>query len=45
MPDLPGSLGELAEAFGVIDANIQSVDIVETCLLYTSDAADDVIDV
>lgn len=30
LPDLPGSLGELAEAFGVIDANIQSVDIVET---------------
>lgn len=30
LPDTPGSLGELAEAFGMIDANIQSVDIVET---------------
>nr|WP_231375757.1 amino acid-binding ACT domain protein [Corynebacterium aquatimens] len=30
LPDTPGSLGELAEAFGLVDANIQSVDIVET---------------
>lgn len=30
LPDTPGSLGELAEAFGVVEANIQSVDIVET---------------
>ena len=30
LPDVPGSLGELAEAFGLIDANIQSVDIVDT---------------
>ena len=30
LPDTPGSLGELAEAFGMIDANIKSVDIVET---------------
>ncbi|MDY3127282.1 MAG: amino acid-binding ACT domain protein [Corynebacterium sp.] len=29
LPDSPGSLGELAEAIGVIDGNIQSVDIVE----------------
>ena len=28
LPDVPGSLGELAEAFGMVDANIQSVDIV-----------------
>ncbi|PZU26978.1 MAG: amino acid-binding ACT domain protein, partial [Actinomyces sp.] len=30
LPDTPGSLGELAEAFGMLDANIKSVDIVET---------------
>ncbi|WP_115684773.1 amino acid-binding ACT domain protein [Corynebacterium senegalense] len=30
LPDVPGSLGELAEAFGVIDADIRSVDIVQT---------------
>lgn len=30
LPDTPGSLGGLAEAFGVVEANIQSVDIVET---------------
>lgn len=30
LPDVPGSLGELAEAFGMVDANIQSVDIVDT---------------
>ncbi|WKD57814.1 hypothetical protein CAPI_06365 [Corynebacterium capitovis DSM 44611] len=30
LPDTPGSLGELAEAFGMIDADIRSVDIVET---------------
>lgn len=29
LPDVPGSLGELAEAFGIIDADIRSVDIVE----------------
>ena len=29
LPDVPGSLGELAEAFGVIDADIRSVDIVQ----------------
>lgn len=32
LPDIPGSLGQLAEAFGVIDADIKSVDIVETSL-------------
>ncbi|WIM68661.1 amino acid-binding ACT domain protein [Corynebacterium breve] len=30
LPDEPGSLGDLAQAFGIIGANIQSVDIVET---------------
>lgn len=30
LPDTPGSLGELAEAFGMVDANIKSVDIVES---------------
>lgn len=30
LPDVPGSLGELAEAFGLVGANIQSVDIVQT---------------
>lgn len=30
LPDVPGSLGELAEAFGMVEANIQSVDIVQT---------------
>lgn len=30
LPDVPGSLGELAVAFGLADANIQSVDIVQT---------------
>ena len=30
LPDTPGSLGELAEAFGMADANIKSVDIVES---------------
>lgn len=29
LPDVPGSLGELAEAFGMIDADIRSVDIVQ----------------
>lgn len=29
LPDAPGSLGELAEAIGAVDGNIQSVDIVE----------------
>ncbi|MDO5508046.1 MAG: amino acid-binding ACT domain protein, partial [Corynebacterium casei] len=29
LPDTPGSLGELAEAIGAVDGNIQSVDIVE----------------
>ncbi|MDR7329150.1 amino acid-binding ACT domain protein [Corynebacterium guangdongense] len=29
LPDTPGSLGRLAEAFGRVGANIQSVDIVE----------------
>ena len=29
LPDTPGSLGELAEAIGVVDGNIKSVDIVE----------------
>ncbi len=32
LPDIPGSLGQLAESFGVIDADIKSVDIVETSL-------------
>ncbi len=30
LPDTPGSLGQLAEALGIVGANIQSVDIVET---------------
>lgn len=30
LPDTPGSLGELADAFGLVDANIRSVDIVHT---------------
>ena len=30
LPDVPGSLGELAAAFGMVDANIQSVDIVDS---------------
>ncbi|WJY67868.1 amino acid-binding ACT domain protein [Corynebacterium auris] len=30
LPDQPGSLGQLAEAFGMIDADIRSVDIVQT---------------
>lgn len=30
LPDMPGSLGHLAEAFGHVGANIQSVDIVQT---------------
>ena len=29
LPDTPGSLGQLSEAFGLVDGNIQSVDIVE----------------
>lgn len=29
LPDEPGSLGALAEAFGIVGGNIQSVDIVE----------------
>lgn len=29
LPDLPGSLGELAEAIGLVDGNIQSVDVIE----------------
>ena len=29
LPDAPGSLGQLADAFGLGDGNIQSVDIVE----------------
>ena len=32
LPDVPGSLGQLAEAFGMVDADINSVDIVETSL-------------
>ncbi|WJY97401.1 amino acid-binding ACT domain protein [Corynebacterium fournieri] len=30
LPDVPGSLGQLADAFGLADADINSVDIVET---------------
>ncbi|MEX3505132.1 amino acid-binding ACT domain protein [Corynebacterium sp. LK2510] len=30
LPDTPGSLGELAEALGMIDADIRSVDIVQS---------------
>lgn len=30
LPDVPGSLGELAEAIGLVDGNIQSVDVVQT---------------
>lgn len=29
LPDRPGSLGQLAQAFGLVDGNIQSVDVVE----------------
>ena len=29
LPDTPGSLGQLADAFGMVDANIQSVDVVQ----------------
>lgn len=29
LPDRPGSLGQLAEAFGLVDGNIRSVDVVE----------------
>ncbi|MDD7581539.1 amino acid-binding ACT domain protein [Corynebacterium sp. 32222D000AT] len=29
LPDTPGSLGQLADAIGMVDGNIQSVDIVE----------------
>lgn len=29
LPDTPGSLGKLADALGNVDANIESVDIVE----------------
>ncbi|WP_156232638.1 ACT domain-containing protein [Corynebacterium occultum] len=29
LPDLPGSLGELAEAIGLVEGNIQSVDVVQ----------------
>ena len=30
LPDLPGSLGQLADAIGLVDGDIQSVDVVET---------------
>ena len=30
LPDVPGSLGQLAEVFGMVDADINSVDIVES---------------
>lgn len=33
LPDTPGSLGELAEAFGLVEANIKSVDIVESSFI------------
>ncbi|QNQ91412.1 amino acid-binding ACT domain protein [Corynebacterium poyangense] len=29
LPDSPGALGQLADAFGLVDGNIQSVDVVE----------------
>ncbi|APT92737.1 amino acid-binding ACT domain protein [Corynebacterium phocae] len=29
LPDTPGSLGQLADAFGMVNANIESVDVVE----------------
>ena len=29
LPDVPGSLGQLAEAIGLVDGNIESVDVVE----------------
>ena len=32
LPDVPGSLGQLAEAFGIVEADINSVDIVESSL-------------
>ena len=33
LPDTPGSLGQLADAIGMVGANIQSVDIVENLSL------------
>ena len=30
LPDVPGSLGQLAEAIGLVDGNIESVDVVES---------------
>ena len=30
LPDVPGSLGQLAEALGLVEGNIQSVDVVST---------------
>ena len=30
LPDAPGSLGQLAETFGIAGADIRSVDIVES---------------
>ena len=30
LPDTPGSLGQLAEAIGLVDGNIESVDVVES---------------
>ncbi len=44
LPDVPGSLGELAEAFGLIDANIQSVDIVDTVAVAGSEGGGTVTD-
>lgn len=41
LPDTPGSLGALAEAFGIVDADIRSVDVVETSAFGT--VVDDIV--
>lgn len=41
LPDLPGSLGELAEAIGLVDGNIQSVDVIE--VLPDATVVDDIV--
>ena len=41
-PDAYGSVDELVAALGLIRANTKlPIEVKETCLLYTSDAADD----
>ena len=41
LPDTPGSLGQLAEAFGLVDANIHSVDVVH--VFSNGTAMDDIV--